>query len=121
MAFMVCLLFLAATYIFMYRLTLTIWLFAASRTSSHIAEPSPALWNSDNTSIFLPGVQNRIYRQEVYSRAAHHHARHLHTPKKYHSHHRKIPVPINHSFRRVCYYTIPTDGNLKYLFPQIKI
>ncbi|KZS19972.1 Acidic mammalian chitinase [Daphnia magna] len=104
-AIVLCVLFVI--YGFMSKLSLTFLGFTSSTKLTSLSGPPVHQWNFENATLFLPGITNRLYRQEVYSRAARHHSRHLHGPKKYHVTRRQ--QQINHSFRRVCYYTVPSE------------
>ena len=105
----VCAISLLATYILLSKLSLTVLGLTTFRsTDRRLSEPAIQPWNLDNVTTFLPGVTNRLYRQEIYSRATRHHGRHLHVPKKYHSS-KNGKTKINHSFRKVCYFTIPSN------------
>lgn len=105
----VCAISLLATYILLSKLSLTILGLTTFRSSGRrLSEPAIQPWNLvENATSFSPGLTSRLYRQEIYSRAIKHHGRHLHVPKKYHS--SKTKKRINHSFRKVCYFTVPTD------------
>lgn len=94
-----------AIYAFLSKLSLMFIGFTSTKLTRFPETPIQH-WNADNATLFLPGLPNRIYRQEIYSRSSRHHSRHLHGPKKYHVNRHK---QINHSFRRVCYYTIPSE------------
>lgn len=99
------------SYVFLSKLTLTILGIASSPSgteSTHLSsEPAVQQWSLENATTFEPGLTNRLYRQEIYSRAVRHHNRHLlHGYRKYHVHRNRS---INHSFRRVCYFTVPTE------------
>lgn len=59
----------------------------------------------DNATVFLPGLTNRLYRQETYGKLMHHHGRHLYTPKKYRVQKKN---QLNHNLKRFCYYTVPS-------------
>ena len=65
-------------------------------------------WSLENYLNFTPGFGNRVYRQETYSKATHHHNRHLHQFRKFRisksSNTRTIPLKV------VCYLTIPSAG-----------
>nr|WOK42676.1 chitinase 3 [Diaphanosoma celebensis] len=77
-----------------------------SHSVASIGATSP--WNLENYSNFTPGLGNRFYRQEVYSKAAHHHNKHLHQVRKFRitktKHSENIPLKV------VCYVTLPSDG-----------
>lgn len=94
-----------AIYAFLSKLSLIFLGFSSTKLTRTSQSPLQH-WNLDNATLFYPGLTNRIYRQEIYSRAVRHHNRHLHGPKKYHVTRNK---QINHSFRKVCYYTVPTE------------
>ena len=94
-----------AIYGFLSKLSLTFLSFTSTRLPKLSGAPIHQ-WDLENATLFLPGVTNRLYRQEVYSRSVRHHNRHLHGPKKYCVTRKK---QINHSFRRVCYYTVPSE------------
>ena len=102
-AVLLCTLF--AIYGFLSKLSLTFLSFTSTRLPKLSGAPIHQ-WDLENATLFLPGVTNRLYRQEVYSRSVRHHNRHLHGPKKYCVTRKK---QINHSFRRVCYYTVPSE------------
>lgn len=93
-------------YAFLSKLSWT-FLGLTTRKLTRLSDNHVQHWNLENATVFLPGITSRLYRQEAYSRAIRHHYRHLHHgPKKYHAARVK---QINHSFRRVCYYTVPVD------------
>ena len=70
-----------------------------------MATSNPIQKKFDNATAFLPGLTSRLYRQETYSKSMHHHSRHLHSPRKYRVQRNR---QLNHSLKRVCYYTLPS-------------
>lgn len=97
---------LFALFVFVSKLMSFMLFGLAAPKVSHISEPTLFKWNLENATYFLPGVTNRLYRQEIYSRAVRHHSRHLHGVKKYHVSRMR---PINRTFKRVCYLTVPSE------------
>lgn len=93
---------LFAICVFLSNLSLTI-LDATGPKLTTISDPVQRKF--DNATVFLPGLSSRLYRQETYGKLMHHHGRHLHTPRKFRLQRKN---QLNHSLKRVCYYTVPS-------------
>lgn len=93
---------LFAICVFLSNLNLTI-LDATGLKLTTISDPVQRKF--DNATVFLPGLSSKLYRQETYGKLMHHHGRHLHTPRKFRLQRKN---QLNHSLKRVCYYTVPS-------------